>query len=85
MATETDIEKTFELLQKDSNHHLGLGDIRLTIGQQEDIIKLFRLAQKKSAKKVRYAAIEIVQDYDHSAPLGELINSICRDIQNIEV
>ena len=27
----------FKALRFDENHHLGLGDIRLTIGQQEEI------------------------------------------------
>lgn len=29
----------FSQLRQDKNYHLGLGDIRLTVGQQEDIIR----------------------------------------------
>ena len=35
-----DLRKCFEQLRFDKNHHLGLGDIRLTIGQQEEICEL---------------------------------------------
>lgn len=38
--TEWDIRKCFEQLRFDENPHLGLGDIRLTIAQQEEICKL---------------------------------------------
>lgn len=30
----------FEKLRFDPNHHLGMGDIRLTMGQQEEILKM---------------------------------------------
>jgi hypothetical protein len=38
-------EEWFKKLRFDDNHHLGLGDIRLTIGQQEEI--LAALAEKE--------------------------------------
>lgn len=49
-----DIENYFKKLRFDKNHHLGLGDIRLTIAQQEEIIKEFKKMKKeiKSAKKL---------------------------------
>ncbi len=34
-----DIVKYFEDLRWDQNHHMGLGDIRLTMSQQEEIIE----------------------------------------------
>ncbi len=34
------IEKCFEEIRFNKDHHLALGDIRLTIGQQEEICKL---------------------------------------------
>lgn len=34
-----DIKKYFEALRNDEKHHLGLGDIRLTLAQQEEIIE----------------------------------------------
>lgn len=37
---EWNIRKCFEELRFDKNHHLGLGDIRLTIAQQEEICEL---------------------------------------------
>ena len=40
VKTEWDIRKCFEQLRFDKNYHLGLGDIRLTIGQQEEICEL---------------------------------------------
>ena len=36
------IEEYFKKLRFDKNHHLGLGDIRLTIGQQEEIVEIAR-------------------------------------------
>ena len=35
-----DLRKCFEQLRFDKNCHLGLGDIRLTIAQQEEICDL---------------------------------------------
>lgn len=35
-----DIRKCFEQLRCDKNHSLGLGDIRLTLSQQEQICEL---------------------------------------------
>ena len=32
------LDEYFKSLRFDKNHHLGLGDIRLTIGQQEEIL-----------------------------------------------
>ena len=40
VKSDWDIRKCFEQLRFDKNHHLGLGDIRLTIGQQEEICEL---------------------------------------------
>jgi len=34
------LSEYFKLLRFDKAHHLGSGDIRLTIGQQENIIKI---------------------------------------------
>mgnify|MGYP001462696592 FL=1 len=40
VKSDWDLRKCFEQLRFDKNHHLGLGDIRLTIAQQEEICKL---------------------------------------------
>lgn len=40
VKTEWDIRKCFEQLRFDKDHHLGMGDIRLTIGMQEEIFEL---------------------------------------------
>ena len=40
IKTEWDIRKCFEQLRFDKDHHLGMGDIRLTIGMQEEICEL---------------------------------------------
>ncbi len=34
------LEKCFEALRQDPRFHLGLGDIRITQGMQEEIVKL---------------------------------------------
>lgn len=41
MADRQKIKSIFDQLKHDPNHHLGLGDIRLTVGQQDEIINLF--------------------------------------------
>lgn len=38
--SDWDLRKFFEQLRFDKNHHLGLGDIKLTIAQQEEICEL---------------------------------------------
>lgn len=40
VKTEWDIRKYFEQLRFDKDHHLGMGDIRLTTGMQEEICEL---------------------------------------------
>ena len=40
VKTQWDIRKCFEQLRFDKDHHLGMGDIRLTIGMQEEICEL---------------------------------------------
>lgn len=37
-----EIKEYFKKLRFDNDHHLGLGDIRLTISQQEEIIELVK-------------------------------------------
>ena len=55
-----DLEKYFMKLRFDPKHHLGLGDIRLTIGQQEEIIAL--VEEKNGRKnKVRTRSIRFKQ------------------------
>ena len=40
IQTTWDIRECFKQLRFNKNHHLGLGDIRLTIAQQEEICEL---------------------------------------------
>jgi hypothetical protein len=40
IKTDWNIRKCFEQLRLDKSYHLGEGDIRLTIEQQEDICEL---------------------------------------------
>ena len=40
VKSDWNLRKCFEQLRFDKNHHLGLGDIRLTIGQQDEICEL---------------------------------------------
>jgi hypothetical protein len=42
IKTPFSLEKCFEELRHNKNHHLGLGDIRLTISQQEDIVNILK-------------------------------------------
>lgn len=40
IKTSWNIRECFKQLRLDEQHHLGLGDIRLTIAQQEEICEL---------------------------------------------
>jgi hypothetical protein len=40
VKSDWDLRKFFEQMRFDKNHHLGSGDIRLTIAQQEEICEL---------------------------------------------
>jgi hypothetical protein len=40
VKSDWDLRKCFEQLRFDKNNHLGLGDIRLTIAQQDEICEL---------------------------------------------
>jgi len=40
VKSDWDLRKYFEQMRFDKNHHLGMGDIRLTMGQQEEICEL---------------------------------------------
>jgi hypothetical protein len=37
----SEISDYFDKLRHDKNHHLGLGDIRLTVAQQQEIEAMF--------------------------------------------
>jgi hypothetical protein len=41
-----DFAEYFRKLRFDPNHHLGLGDIRLTLGQQEELVALMRAEEQ---------------------------------------
>jgi hypothetical protein len=63
------INDYFEQLRHDENHHLGLGDIRLTVGMQEDIIEqLSNISQERYNKAIehmkknhKWTAFQIIQ------------------------
>jgi hypothetical protein len=50
-----EIENYFHKLRFDKNHHLGLGDIRLTIAQQDELVALFK--QKLQQHSVMQAEV----------------------------
>ena len=56
VKSDWDLRKCFEQLRFDKNHHLGLGDIRLTITQQEEICYLveryYRFRQLPDTKNI---------------------------------
>lgn len=45
---EMNLEAFFAKLRFDPAHHLGLGDIRLTLGQQEELVRLLGDGEKHS-------------------------------------
>ena len=56
------VRSYFEKLRHDNNHHLGLGDIRLTIGQQEEIIDF---VEKQLNEETRKDSEEKICPYCH--------------------
>lgn len=58
---KAEIESIFKNLRHDKNHHLGLGDIRLTIAQQEEIIKLFRSPNGLDKDKLIHDVFEMIK------------------------
>ena len=61
------IKEYFKKLRFDKNHHTELGDIRLTIGQQEEIIKMFKEALKKQRE-----ICATIQTADKEPPFRDL-------------
>ena len=66
-------EEYFKELRFNTNHHLGLGDVRLTIAQQEELVKQIQLdAIEETVKlcvkntKVKYKFIDkdYISDYN---------------------
>ena len=73
MKTEMTREKLksiFDALRNDPSHHLGLGDIRLTIAQQDEILNLIQPippvegASPSSATAEEYIRAKHPQDWD---------------------
>jgi len=66
----------FDTLRHDTNHYLGLGDIRLTVGQQEEIEAMFAALEEQLAEKDRLlviAADYLSQHWDmDSEPLRQI-------------
>ena len=42
-----DLDYYFEKLRFDNRFHLGLGDIRLTLAMQDDLVNIFRQLEKR--------------------------------------
>jgi len=61
-----DIESYFKELRFDNKSHLGLGDIRLTIGQQEDIINYHRQFVSRVRLAFNYLLHEIADKHEDS-------------------
>ena len=78
------LSELFHELRHDKNHHLGLGDIRLTVGQQEEIEAMFAaLEAERDALKMElvnerklHLGYLLVEDYitaiDYNAQMKEL-------------
>ena len=50
-APTLDLLSVFQKLRSDPNFHLGMGDIRLTIGQQEEIAEMVEKALADASKQ----------------------------------
>lgn len=79
------IEKYFKKLRFDKNHHLGLGDIRLTVAQQEmiiDYLKSLTPAKRITDMETGRIRKEIIGIYRHQ-PEG--VDQIIDDIIDREL
>lgn len=47
IKSDWDLKRCFRELRFDDKHHLGLGDIRLTVSQQDEICDLVKKFYKK--------------------------------------
>lgn len=57
-----EIRDYFEKLRLDPDHHLGMGDIRLTMGQQEEILEMLEDAALQYKADMEYQ--DYLRDYD---------------------
>lgn len=60
----SELEKYFKKLRFDQNHHLGMGDIRLTIAQQEEILEMVKADEQDVVKAVNHWAMTTVSEDD---------------------
>ena len=68
----------FRKLRFDKNHHLGLGDIRLTIGQQEEILSRIKaIEEERDRLREKYRKLE--NTYVQEGAIYEGISDILRD------
>lgn len=58
----TDINKYFHDMRFDESKHLGLGDVRITIAEQEELISLIKERDAKIAELQSHWA-KLVKDY----------------------
>ena len=63
-----ELKSIFDALRNDPQHHLGLGDIRLTIAQQDEILAMF------SPLPPAEGAEEILDKYPHSTEYPSFIH-----------
>ena len=66
------LESAFQEMRFNKNTHLGLGDIRLTMGVQEEIVKL-------SEKEKLKFAIEVLNKLD------SILHAKCEFLTNMEI
>lgn len=51
-----ELEEFFMQMRLDPDHHLGLGDIRLTIAQQEELVAKLKAAQVRNSEEIERKA-----------------------------
>jgi hypothetical protein len=49
--TATELEQFFLKLRFDKAHHLGLGDVRLSLGQQDELIAVLRASPSEAPRE----------------------------------
>jgi len=63
MMKREELKSIFDALRNDPQHHLGLGDIRLTIAQQDEILAMFSPLPPAEGAEQLIRVRNILQDF----------------------
>lgn len=75
IKSDFDLRLCFQQLRFDPNHHLGLGDIRLTLAQQEEIVALIEQKLNKHGVNAKRPKTK-TENNNGGGYIGEALNSL---------